>query len=764
MSTITVQQALEEAVARHRAGKLADAESIYRQILTQRPDHPAALHLLGLLSFQSGRPEQALDLISRAIVADPNVPEYYVNLGVTLDKLGDIPRAIDAYQNAAALNPRLPEIHLNLGNSLRKAGRLPEAAAACRRALELRPDYFEAHLNLGNVLQDDRNFDEAIQSFEAALRLRPNSGEAHHNHGNALAKRGRLDDAIDAQRRALQFRTDFPQAANALGVDLRDKSQKSGKASDLEDAISAFRLAISLNPNLAVALVNLGQALTAKAAAEIKAAKLDHAPPTAHEAVEALRKAVAQAPSLPEAHMALGAALVQTNDLEGAVAAFRQATALRPQWAEAFSSLAGALLHRGEYEAAIAGFNQAIVINPDLADAYFGLGLIYGEHTEFLGSAKVHGEFSDYERSVAALRRAASLRPGSVEIATLLANMLCQTGEMDEAMIVFKRVLELDPAYAMGHWNLGLMLLTQGNFENGWLEYEWRWQVKELDMQFNAAAPLWDGSDLAGKRILLVGEQGLGDAIQCVRFIPQVAARGGKIILAVHQELHRLLEGIPPNISPLGKFVDEWVIPTQTIPEYDAFCPLLTLPKVMRTKLETIPNEIPYIFADDALKAQWQARMPTDGRMKIGLAWAGRPRHTNDKRRSIAAAKLAPLADVDNVWFCSLQKGPIAEEGVLPPLEIVDWMSEVSDMADTAALIANLDLVICADTAVAHLAGAMGKQVWVLLPFLPDWRWMLNRTDSPWYPTMRLFRQEKPGDWKTPIENIVQALREAKTK
>jgi tetratricopeptide (TPR) repeat protein len=759
MNTTTHQQSLERAVALHRAGRFAAAEAIYRQIIAEQPDHAGALHFLGLLHFQSGRAEQAVDLIHRAAVIDPNVPEYHVNLGVAQDHLGRIPQAIESFQKAALLNPRLPEIHLNLGNSLRKVGRLPEAAAACRRALELRPDYFEAYLNLGNVQHEQRDYDEAIRTFEQALRVRPDQAEAYHNLGNAFAKRGRVDEAITAQRRALQLRPNFPQAANALGVDLREKAQSDGKALDIEDAINAFRLAISLKPDMAVALVNLGKALTDRASAEMKARKLDKAPPVAFEAVELLRKAVAQWPPLPEGFMALGSALVLIGDVESAESAFSQATVFRPNWAEAFSSLGGALLHRGKHEAAIAAFNQAISINPDLADAYFGLGMIYGEHTEFLGSGKVHGEFSDYERSISALRRAASLKPGSVEILTLLANMLCETGEMDEAMVVFKRVLELDPEFALGHWNLGLMLLTQGNFEHGWLEYEWRWQVKELDMQFDPTAPLWDGSDLAGKRILLVGEQGLGDTIQCVRYIPQVAARGGKIILAAHQELHRLLQGVPPNPSPLSKFVDEWVMPTETIPPYDVCCPLLTLPKVMHTKLETIPADVPYLFADDGLKAQWKARIPADDRMKIGLAWAGRPKHTNDKRRSIAAAKLAPLADVPGVWFCSLQKGPIAEEGVLPPLEIADWTSEINDMADTAALMANLDLVICADTAVAHLAGAMGKQVWVLLPFLSDWRWMLNRTDSPWYPTMRLFRQEKPGDWKTPIEQIVQALR-----
>jgi hypothetical protein len=298
------------------------------------------------------------------------------------------------------------------------------------------------------------------------------------------------------------------------------------------------------------------------------------------------------------------------------------------------------------------------------------------------------------------------------------------------------------------------MLLTRGDFERGWNEYEWRWKVKELDMSFNDTVPLWDGGELNGRRILLVGEQGFGDAIMCARYIPMVAERGGKIILAVHGELRRLIEQ-----SPVAKNVIDWVIPDQDIPAHDVYCPLLTLPKVFGTRVETIPAAVPYLKADEAARSKWQTRVPNDGRQKIGLAWAGRPKHVNDRRRSIPAEALAPLADVPNVWFCKLQKGEIARPEEQPPLEMANWTGELNDFADTAGLVENLDLVITADTAVAHLAGAMGKRVWVLVPFLPDWRWMLNRTDSPWYPTMRLFRQPAPEDWAGAITQVVEALK-----
>jgi hypothetical protein len=314
----------------------------------------------------------------------------------------------------------------------------------------------------------------------------------------------------------------------------------------------------------------------------------------------------------------------------------------------------------------------------------------------------------------------------------------------------------------MGHWNLALMLLTHGDFERGWREYEWRWRVRELNMEFKAAGPQWDGSDLAGRQILLFAEQGLGDAIQFVRYIPQVSQRGGKIALAVQGELIRLLRGTGGDRNEISRSVETWVAFGEETPGYDVYCPLLTLPKVFGTTLSNIPADTPYLFADEAMAAQWKSRMPSDDRLKVGLVWAGRPKHINDRNRSIAAGKLAPLARAENVWFCSLQKGPIARPEDRPPFELADWTSELNDFADTAALIANLDLVICADTAVAHLAGAMGKRVWVLIPYLPDWRWMLDRTDSPWYPTMRLFRQPRPGDWETVMQQVATELNSLK--
>jgi len=316
--------------------------------------------------------------------------------------------------------------------------------------------------------------------------------------------------------------------------------------------------------------------------------------------------------------------------------------------------------------------------------------------------------------------------------------------------VVYRNVLARNPDDPQAHWSLALIHLSRGEFEQGWHHYEWRWRVKELRMRRRTEAPQWDGGPLDGRTILLHNEQGFGDTIQFVRYLPEVIRRGGKIILACQRELFSLLESMPQ--------IHQCVPNDQPAPAHDVCCPLLGLPGLFKTRLDNIPADIPYLKADPARSARWRDRLPHDGRKKIGLVWAGRPAHPNDLNRSVTLQSLAPLAEVAHAHFISLQTGQAARQTSSAPMPLTNWSDELTDFAETAALIANLDQVICVDTAVAHLAGAMGKPVWVLLPFISDWRWMVGRHDSPWYPTMRLFRQQRVGDWQSPIARLAQEL------
>ncbi|HMK49340.1 MAG TPA: glycosyltransferase family 9 protein, partial [Thermodesulfovibrionales bacterium] len=305
-------------------------------------------------------------------------------------------------------------------------------------------------------------------------------------------------------------------------------------------------------------------------------------------------------------------------------------------------------------------------------------------------------------------------------------------------------------------WSIALLQLRSGDFENGWKGYEWRWQLKdELATARFFSQPRWDGSDISGKTVLLHSEQGFGDTIQFARYAPLVADLGATVIIECQRELVSLLRSV--------KGVHTVIARDDEAPPFDIHCPLLSLPSVFGTKLETIPGKVPYISADQAAIQLWRDKIiSAPAAPRIGLAWSGNPKKPTDRFRSCPLDAFIPLSGVGDITFFSLQKGAAARQaGTLSEdLKILDYTDKINDFSDTAALVQNLDLVITVDTAVAHLAGALGKPVWILLPFVSDWRWMRDREDSPWYPTMRLFRQRSSGDWESVMSRVSECLRE----
>jgi Flp pilus assembly protein TadD len=459
------------------------------------------------------------------------------------------------------------------------------------------------------------------------------------------------------------------------------------------------------------------------------------------EAIDLARRSLSLQPDSADAWCNLGRALHRQNRLDEAADALRRALALESRLPQAGSELGEVLLKMKAFDEAIETFNQSLEIEP---------------------SAIVH-----YRKAIALLQRgrrkeaiAACLKAQSLGFAdhklfNTLGEIHHQTGEIDKAIDFFSLALAIQPDFPPARWNLGLLQLLKGEFRQGWLGYEARWKANGL------ATParylhrgLWDGSDPKDRRILLDCEQGFGDCIQFVRYVPLMVQRGGKPIVTAYPELRRLFRSVP--------CLDEIICPPEEIPPFDVQSPLGSLGRLFETTLQNIPADVPYLFADPVLAERWRGRVPRDGRIKIGLVWSGEHGSKDSATQPPALASLAPLGAVPNTWFCSLQKGPAAAETVAPPegLQITDWTAELQDFADTASLIANLDLVISSDTAVAHLAGAMGKPLWLLLPFVPDWRWLLDRDDSPWYPSMRLFRQPKIGDWQSPIRRICRELRQ----
>ncbi|MGD0390512.1 MAG: tetratricopeptide repeat-containing glycosyltransferase family protein [Tepidisphaeraceae bacterium] len=457
------------------------------------------------------------------------------------------------------------------------------------------------------------------------------------------------------------------------------------------------------------------------------------------EAEPLYRQVLAQQPNHADALNLLGMLAGQTGRLDAALNLIRRAIAICSTNVAYYNNLGNALIDAGQLDEAIATYRQAIAFSPQYAQTHYNLGVALERKGQL-------------DEAVAAYRQAIRLKPDFVEAHNNLGNALIEIGQLDEAIAACRRAIALSPNFAEAHFNLSVALLARGDFQEGWEEYEWRWKCKDHPPLRNFAQPQWDGHSLEGRTLLLHAEQGFGDALQFIRYLPLAAQRGGKIIIECQAELQRLFQTIAGRCQVMVR--------GQPLPAFDLHCPLLSLPRVFATNLDNIPNIVPYLHADAEDAGRWQHRLAEHAPLvKVGLGWAGSPGNKNNRNRSINLASLAPLGQIPGVRFFSLQKGEAAAEAKTPPpgMELVDWTQELKDFADTAALIANLDLVIAVDTAVAHLAGAMGKPVWTLLPFVP-WRWLLGREDSPWYPSMRLFRQPRMGDWDSVVMRVVEEL------
>jgi hypothetical protein len=427
-----------------------------------------------------------------------------------------------------------------------------------------------------------------------------------------------------------------------------------------------------------------------------------------------------------------------------AEALYRQVLRDEPNHVEALRLLALLVYETNRPREAVELLDRALAIDPDSADIHALMG-------------HVLVQMDQLERAIAHLQKAVAIKPAFADAYANLSVALLRNNQPARAAEVARQSLALQDN-AIAHFNLGFALLLLGDLREGWREYLWRWRSAELNAANPHPQPQWDGSALAGRTLLAHCEQGMGDTIQFARYIPLIAAKErqsqqpGKIVFQVQPSLKRLLANFPGAAAVIAR--------GEPVPACDVQCPLMTIPMLMETTLQSIPADVPYIHADPAGVRHWQNRVGSaaPGKLKVGLCWAGRPTHPDDHHRSIPLAQFSSLANLHGVQWFSLQKGPQAASVNDAGFPLADWSIDLADFADSAALIANLDLVLTVDTSLAHLAGAMGKPTWVLLPYAPDWRWLLDRADSPWYPTVRLFRQSAIGDWQAPFAAVAKAL------
>ncbi len=443
----------------------------------------------------------------------------------------------------------------------------------------------------------------------------------------------------------------------------------------------------------------------------------------------------------PHALFEQGKALHHAGDYATALGRFTQLIKLVPHAPEPYL-YAGDCLHQlRHYSEAVALYDQLLAFTPDNGAAHNNRG-----------NALL--ELGLYRDAIASYRAALRSMPHHVEAYITIGTALQALAAPHEALDAYEQALSMDPTCAEAHWNRSLALLLLGEYQEGWKEYEWRWRKKNFSSpERGFTQPQWDGLPLAGKTILLHGEQGFGDTLQFVRYAPLVMDLGGRVVIECQSEqLRRLLCSV--------RGVTEVFIMGENLPYFDCHIPLMSLPRIFNTTVTTIPAETPYLSVPAGLVTEWHSRIGFREGLKVGLVWQGRRTHRNDRERSLSLEMLAPLAEVTKVTYFSLQLGELHQRSQAPPtcLPLVDLTSKIRDFCDTAAFISNLDLVITVDTAVAHLTGALGRPVWVLLPQAPDWRWLLERTDSPWYPTARLFRQPQSMDWKGVINNVIGEL------
>ena len=659
---------------------------------------------------------------AQALAEDPGHPEALAGMSLVALASGQAAAAVTMARAAVAAAPAMLTAWVALGQALRMRGCLSEAEEAYREAVRRDSTHALARTGLAELHLARGEPEAALEEYAVALRREPAMAAAHLGRGHALACLGRNPEALESYEQSLVFAPRMPEAEFAAGFVLARLGQ-------LAEAETRYRRSLVLRPEFAAAWMNLGCLLR------------EQGQELAAEA--ALSRAVELQPRMISGWINLGLLERDRRRPERAEAHLRRAFALDPDNAETQVARCQFRAAEKDMAGAWAWLRWALARHPEHAEAVNTEGILL--HTE--------GRF---EAAIEIFHRAEAL--GSRAAASNRGNSLLDMGRLEEALKAHEAASENHPASAGAEYNLALTRLRTGDWERGWREYEARRRFREVTrapMIFKV--PRWQGEPLEGRRILLHAEQGLGDAIQFCRYIPLVAARGGRVVVQVHGGAERLMRSLAPvragqaEVARLG----------EEPPAFDLECPLMSLPAVFGTRVETVPWTGAYLGADDELARQKRTQFGSEeGKPRVGVAWAGNPRYPADHRRSTRVETLLPLLRMQDVTWISLQKGEAAAQLARLPSEtqVVDGSSGEADLAETAALISTLDLVITTDTCIAHLAGAMGKPVWILLSQPADWRWMEDRETTPWYPTARLFRQAESSDWAGVMERVVEDL------
>ena len=706
-----------KARALHKQGRLADAAALYREVLSAQPDNADALHYLGLVVATLGDGQQALRLLGEAARLQPGNAALHANLGSVLTQAGRHAEAVACYERALALQPGLMAAHRGRGTALMHLGQPEPAIASFREAVRLAPNDDQAHNGLGVALERTGRVAEARACFQRTLALNPRNVEGHHNLGILESEAGRHEEALASLERALALQPNNGALHGNRGMQLLALGRDEEALASLEQALTLAPEDPRLHHNRGLALVRLGRMADARVSFE---------------------RALAVDPAAAVTHLWRGKTCLELGQPEEGLASIERARELAPGEFNAYFDRGVALTRLDRLEEALASFDAALSADPRSHEAANNRGAVL---VRLFRPADALADFA----------HAAALKPDYAEPHTNAGIALRGLGQYPEALASLDRALALRPGDPTATWCKALIKLALGELREGWPLYETRLQLESgRRLLRNLSQSRWTGREpIEGRTLLVQAEQGLGDTLQFCRYIPRLEELGAQVVFEVQPVLKRLLGSLGMRGTLIAR--------GEPLPQFDYHSPLGSLPLALGTELESIPGGVPYLHVDAAAVEHWSNRLQQLPGLRVGINWQGNPEAEKLaalEARSFPLAAAAPLARLEGVSLVSLQKGTGAEQRTQ-----VDWSGAIAQLTDpyylgadeiageTGPILKGLDLLITADTALAHLAGALGVRVWVVLQAVPDWRWLIDRDDSPWYPTMRLFRQRTSGDW-----------------
>ena len=734
---------IQEGLNFHNLGLLDNARAVYFNILELEPNHLDALQLLGIIESQKNQWSSAVDFFQKALLIQPTSVVFF-NQGIALQELKLFEQALASYDRAIALQNNYVEAFYNKAILLKELNCLDDALVCYNKVIELRGDYAEAYCNRGNILEGQKRYLDALQDFRKAIDLKKDYAEFYINQGRVLWRLNFLIEALANYEKAIELEPGLGQAYFDKGVIL-------GQLNQLVDAIESYGRAISIRPDFFIAINNRAGVLK----------QLGHL----DEALISYSRAIQHCAYYDQAYSNRGVVLQELELFDDAVCNFITAITLKPDFADYYYNYGNILVEQGLTVEALNQYDLAIRLKIDYAECYNHRAILLqnsnlldealtscvraiefepGLAQAYFNRGVINEEIKQIETSINSYDRAILIKPDYSEAHYNKGVIFNYLGRLNEALRSYEQAIELRPDYALAHWNYALALLLCGNYEKGFKEYEWRWQAEQIRKgagERTFSKPLWLGKEsLTNKTILLYCEQGLGDTVQFCRYASLVAQLGARVLLEVQEPLVEILQNVEGVYLVLQK--------GGALPDFDFHCPLMSLPFVFKTSLTTIPYKESYLQVDKLKLKRWENKLGEKTRPRIGLVWSSVSPFKEDDKRSVSFKEMLTCLPTGIFDIICLQKQ--IKENDRAEFEssgLKFYGDELTDFSETAALVECMDLVIGTCTSVPHLSAALGKPTWIILQKIPDWRWMQDSSSSPWYPSVRLYRQESSGDW-----------------